>query len=157
MELTSQQLTSQSRSGQGFKNVSKVVNVPKVSKGELRVREKKEKGYHKLILWQRITELIKLVYFLTDKLPKSEEFGLKPQMRRAVVSVVSNFVEGYLKISQKHKLSFLEIAKTSLLELEAQAEICRILNYWSEKDYEIFELKRGEVGYLLFRYSSKIS
>ncbi len=120
------------------------------------MREKKEKGYHKLLLWQRITELIKLVYSLTDKLPNSENFGLKPQMRRAVVSVVSNFVEGYLKTSQKHKLSFLEITKTSLLELEAQGEICRMLNYWTEKDYETFEEKRGEVGYLLFRYSGKI-
>lgn len=120
------------------------------------VREKKEKGYHKLLVWQRITELIKLVYSLTDKLPKSEEFGLRPQMRRAVISVVSNFVEGYLKTSQKHKLSFLEIANTSLLELEAQAEICRILNYWTDKDYDDFEQKRGEVGYLLFRYSGKI-
>lgn len=120
-------------------------NVPKVSK-----------GYHKLLVWQRMVELIKLVYFLTDKLPKSEDFGLKSQMRRAAVSVVSNFVEGYLKTSQKHKLSFLEIAKTSLLELEAQAEICKMLNYWSEKDYQLFEQKRGEVGFLLFRYSNKI-
>lgn len=119
-------------------------------------REKQEKGYHKLLLWQRIVELIKLVYFLTEKLPKAEDFGLKSQMRRAVVSVVSNFVEGYLKTSRKHKLSFLEIAKTSLLELEAQAEVCRILNYWLEKDYQLFEQKRGEVGFLLFRYSSKL-
>ncbi|MCL6096213.1 MAG: four helix bundle protein [Patescibacteria group bacterium] len=117
---------------------------------------KVSKGYHKLLLWQRMTELVKLVYSLTDKLPKSEDFGLKTQMRRAAVSVVSNFVEGYLKTSQKHKLSFLEIAKTSLLELEAQAEVCKILNYWLEKDYQLFEQKRGEVGFLLFRYSSKL-
>ena len=63
------------------------------------MRDKKEKGYHKLLIWQRLKEFIKLVYALTEILPKSEEFGLKPQMRRAVVSVISNFVEGYLKLS----------------------------------------------------------
>ncbi len=63
---------------------------------------------------------------MTEKLPKSEEFGLKPQMRRAIVSTISNFVEGYLKVSTKHKKNFMEIANTSLLELEAQGEICRI-------------------------------
>ena len=119
-------------------------------------RDKKEKGYHKLLLWQRLKEFIKLVYLLTDKLPKSEEFGLRSQMRRAVVSVISNFVEGYLKISKKHKVSFLEIANTSLLELEAQAEICRILEYFSEADYDVFEQKRGEVAFLMFRYSAAI-
>jgi len=64
-----------------------------------------EKGYHKLILRQRLKDLIKLVYLLTEKLPRSEEFGLKSQMRRATVSVLSNFVEGYLKTSVKHKIN----------------------------------------------------
>lgn len=120
------------------------------------MRDKGEKGYHKLLLWQRLKEFIKLVYFLTNKLPKSEEFGLKSQMRRAIVSVISNFVEGYLKASKKHKASFLEIAKTSLLELEAQGEVCRILDYWSEEDYNNFDQKRGEVAFLLFRYTNAV-
>ena len=121
------------------------------------MRDKKEKGYHKLLLWERLREFIKLVYLLTDKLPPGENFGLKSQMRRAVVSVISNFVEGYLKTSKKHKVSFLEIANTSLLELEAQGEICRILDYWKEEDYDLFDLKRGEVGFLLFRYKEATS
>lgn len=120
------------------------------------MRDKTEKGYHKLLLWQRLREFIKLVYLLTNKLPKSEEFGLKPQMRRAGVSVLSNFVEGYLKTSNKHKISFLEIANTSLMELEAQSEICSILDYWSVDDYNLFDQRRGEVGFLLFRYAGKI-
>lgn len=120
------------------------------------MRDKREKGYHKLLIWQRLKEFLWLAYFLTSKLPKDEEFGLKSQMRRAVVSVISNCVEGYLKTSKKHKLSFLEIAQTSLQELEAQGEIYRVLNYWIEKDYDKFEEKRGEVGFLLFRYQSKL-
>ncbi|CAN5122479.1 hypothetical protein BH11PAT1_BH11PAT1_2290 [soil metagenome] len=120
------------------------------------VRDKTEKGYHKLILWQRFKELVILVYTLTEKLPKSEQFGLIPQMRRAIVSVLSNFVEGYLKTSKKHKYNFLEIANASLNELEAQGEICRILEYWTEEDYILFDEKRGEVGYLLFRYMQSV-
>jgi four helix bundle protein len=120
------------------------------------MRDKKEKSYHKLLVWKRMVELIKLVYSLTDKLPKGEEFALKSQMRRAMVSVISNFVEGYLKFSIKHKKSFMEIALTSLLELEAQSEICKILEYWTEEEYDLFEIKRGEVGFLLYRYSSAI-
>ena len=121
------------------------------------MRDKGEKGYHKLLLWSRLKELVKLVYALTDKLPQSENFGLRPQMRRCIVSVISNFVEGYLKTSKKHKISLLEIANTSLLELEAQGEVCRILEYWTENDYALFEQKRGEVGFLLFRYKKALS
>lgn len=119
-------------------------------------RNKTEKSYHKLILWKRMKEFLILTYKLTNKLPKDEEFSLKNQMRRAVVSVLSNFVEGYMKRSQKDKARFIEIAQSSLMELEAQGEICLILKYWSELEYNQFDLRRGEVGYLMFRYAQKV-
>ncbi|MEK7188754.1 MAG: four helix bundle protein [Patescibacteria group bacterium] len=118
--------------------------------------DKTEKSYHKLIVWQRLRELLVLTYKLTGKLPRSEEFGLISQMRRAVVSVISNLVEGYLKRSKKDKNRFMEIAETSLLELEAQSEICSILGYWSEKEYMDFDKKRSECSYLLYRYKLKL-
>jgi len=119
--------------------------------------DKSEKSYHKLIVWQKMRELLVLTYELMKKLPNNEEFGLKSQMRRAAVSVISNFVEGYLKRSKKEKLHFMDIAETSLLELEAQSEICLILKYWSNDDYLKFDKKRSEVGFFLFRYKSPIS
>jgi len=116
------------------------------------VRNKTEKGYHKLILWTKLKELLKLGYELIDKLPDSENYGLKPQMKRALISVMSNFVEGYLKTSKKDKARFMEISNTSLQELEAQSEACLILGFWTEQDYELFDSKRGEVGYFMYRY-----
>lgn len=118
--------------------------------------DKTEKSYHKLLVWQKMRELLLLAYKYTDKLPPSENFGIKPQMRRATVSVISNFVEGYLKRSDKEKLHYMDIAETSLLELEAQSEICLILKYWVNEEYLEFDKKRSEVGFFLFRYKSKI-
>ncbi len=118
--------------------------------------DKSSKGYHKLIVWQKLRDLLLATYNLTNKLPKSEDFGLKSQMRRAVVSSISNFVEGYLKKSKKEKLHFLEIAETSLLELEAQSEICLILKYWSEEEYQQFDKKRSVASYFLYRYRISI-
>lgn len=119
--------------------------------------DKSEKSYHKLIVWQKQRDLLVLTYTLTELLPKSEAFGLASQMRRAAVSALSNFVEGYMKKSKKEKLHFMEIAETSLLELEAQSEICLILKYWTEKQYQEFDKKRSEASYFLYRYRSKIS
>jgi len=77
-------------------------------------------------------------------------------MKRAIVSVLSNFVEGYLKKSKKEKIRFMEISETSLLELEAQGEICLILEYWDEKQFQEFDKTRSEAAYFLFRYKSSI-
>ncbi len=119
--------------------------------------DKIEKSYHKLIIWQKFRELLLQTYKLTDKLPESENFGLKSQMRRAIVSVLSNFVEGYLKKSAKEKLHYMEIAETSLLELEAQTEICLMLNYINQSEYAQLDKIRGAAAYFLYRYRSKVS
>ena len=101
-------------------------------------------------------ELVILVYSLTKKFPDAERFGLTSQMQRAAVSVLSNFVEGYLKRSTKEKLLYLERSQTSLMELEAQGEVVLLLKYIDEVMYEKFDNKRAEVGYLLHQYASKI-
>jgi len=118
---------------------------------------KDSKSYRKLILWQKFKDLLLVTYKLTEKLPKSEEFVLKPQMRRAVISIISNFVEGYLKASTKEKRHFMEISETSFLELEAQSEACLILNYWTQKDFEEFDRTRSLAAYFLHKYTIKIS
>ena len=93
-----------------------------------------------------------LVYRITDKFPKSEEFGLKSQMRRAAVSVLSQIAEGYSRKSIKDKKRFLEISTGSLFELESDIEVSNELGFLTESDYQILIMKKGEVGYLLDRY-----
>lgn len=115
------------------------------------------KSYHNLILWEKFKELLLLTYKLTSKLPDSEKYNLTSQMRRAMVSVISNFVEGYLKTSEKHKLHYMEISETSLMELEGQAEVCLILKYWLEDDYILFDKKRSEAAFFLYRYKLGIT
>lgn len=114
------------------------------------------RGYKKLLVYQRMMELIIMVYELTRKLPEEEKFGLTSQMRRASVSVLSNFVEGYIKKSGKEKLRFIEMSISSLLELEAQVDICFNLRLLDESENVHVSDKVGEVSYLLGRYASKI-
>lgn len=112
---------------------------------------KDNKGYHKLIVWQRARELVLLIYKITESFPKTEEFGLKGQLRRAAVSIVLNIVEGYRRKTTKEYLHFLNIADGSLSELEAGLELSLDLNFLPEGNYESVEKKRSEVGYLLFQ------
>lgn len=113
-------------------------------------------GYKKLIVWQEAKNLTILVYKLTGKFPKSEEYGLKSQMRRASVSVMSQIAEGWVRKSTKDKLHYLEIAEGSLLELESQGEIPTEVGYWTIKNYNEFDIQRAKVSYLLYKYKSKI-
>lgn len=120
---------------------------------------KAAKGYHRLIVWQRAYELVKLIYEITESFPKSETFGLISQMRRAAVSVVANIVEGYSRgmKSPKEALQFFSIAWGSLTELEALLEIAKgVIGEFSEEKYDKVELLRGEVGFLLSRFIKSV-
>jgi len=51
-------------------------------------------NFRNLVVWQAARTLAKNVYTSTVNYPKSEMFGLRAQMRRAVVSISSNIAEG---------------------------------------------------------------
>ena len=115
-----------------------------------------ESGYKKLIFWQEALKLVVLVYKLTEIFPKSEDYALRDQMRRAVVSVLSQIAEGWLRSSKKDKLRYLEISLGSLMEVESQAEVALAVGYWNFNNLQDFEAQRAKVCYLLVRYVSKI-
>lgn len=95
-------------------------------------------GYRKLIVWIEAKSLTLLIYKLTENFPKSEDFGMKSQMRCAVVSIMSQIAEGWLRRSKKDKLRYLEIAEGSLLELESLGEVAFEVGYWKQDNYKSF-------------------
>lgn len=85
--------------------------------------------YRDLLVWQKSICLIKEVYAEADKLPKSEEYNLKQQLKRAVVSVSLNIAEGKNRRTAKDFINFLNISKGSLAETEAILIICSELGF----------------------------
>jgi len=80
--------------------------------------------YKDLHVWQKSISVIKEVYALAEKLPKSEEYNLKQQLKRAVVSVSLNIAEGKNRHTAKDFINFLNISKGSLAETDAILTIC---------------------------------
>lgn len=95
----------------------------------------KIQSYKDLLVWQKAMDLVILVYKLTDKFPKTEIYGLTAQIRRCVVSIVSNIAEGKFRGSRKDFRQFLIIAFASGAELETQLEIAKRLGYANPNDF----------------------
>lgn len=117
----------------------------------------KDRGYHKLIIWQKGKVLLKLIYQKTESFPHSEQFGLQSQLRRAILSVLLNIVEGHRRNTTKDFLKFLNIADASLVEVEACIEIALDLRFITQKDFDELEKLRDELAIILQSFVRSVS
>jgi len=113
-------------------------------------------SYHKLTAYQKARELILLIYKITKDYPKEEQFSLVTQMRRAVVSIVANIVEGYSKKSTKEYSRFLDIAIGSSTELKVFLEISSDLKYLTTETYTKADNLLTEIRKLLYTYKKSL-
>lgn len=71
-------------------------------------------------------------YKTTSVLPREERYNLIQQIRRAALSVKLNLAEGSSRKSLKERFRYYEIARGSLIEIDAAIETASDLSYVSE-------------------------
>jgi four helix bundle protein len=106
-------------------------------------------SYKDLTVWKRAMELVIAMYELTESFPRSEQYGLTSQMRRAAVSIPSNIAEGRRRGHRKEFIQFLLNAYSSGAELETQIEIAKQLSETKELNYKKVESILEEVMKML--------
>jgi len=114
------------------------------------------RNYTHLLAWQKSMDLVECLYRATVDFPKEERYGLRSQMRRAVVAIPSNIAEGQGRNSRRVFLRFLSIAHGSLRELETQIHICVRLGYLMTPLGQARDTQCAEVGRLLNGLSSSL-
>jgi len=103
--------------------------------------------YRDLIVWQKAIAFVTEIYRITKEFPKDEMYGLTSQIRRAAVSIPSNFAEGQGRLTRGEFRQFLGHARGSYAEVETQLIIARNLGFVQNSD-DLFD-RLAEVGRLL--------
>ncbi|HET7897481.1 MAG TPA: four helix bundle protein [Flavisolibacter sp.] len=81
-------------------------------------------------------EFVQECYKATKNLPVEERFNLSSQIRRAALSVHLNIAEGCSRKSEMERKRYFEIARGSLIEVDAALDICEALGYYNYTDAE---------------------
>ncbi len=106
-------------------------------------------GHRKLTVWRKSMALVEHCYRLTEQFPRTEQFGLCAQMRRAAVSIPSNIAEGHNRRSRGAFSNHVGIALGSQAELETQVELAVRLGFVDAVAAEPTRSAAAEVGRLL--------
>ncbi len=91
-------------------------------------------NYRDLDAWNVAMDLCVMAYSVAGLLPRSEQFELSSQMRRAAVSVPSNIAEGHAFGTPTRCIFHLRVAVASIGELDTQFEVAVRLNFVTESD-----------------------
>ena len=114
------------------------------------------KDFTDMPVWQKALEVGEMVFLMTSELPKSEDYGLTSQLRRASTSVPLNIAEGWGRGSNKSFANFLKIARGSLFEVETILEICFRLDYINNETINTLRNEIEQIGKMINSFIKKL-
>lgn len=105
--------------------------------------------FEDLRVWQNARKLANMIYDFSSFGDFARDFGLRDQMRRAAVSVMSNIAEGFESRTQAMFIEYLGRAKASAGEVRAQLYLALDRNYIDEtqmkKAHELARICSGQL------------
>lgn len=94
----------------------------------------KVERFEDLQVWQMAHDLSVVIYKMTMDGEFSRDWGLRGQIQRAAVSVMSNIAEGFERYSRQEFKQFLSIARGSCAEVRSQIQLAKSLGYVADSD-----------------------
>ena len=94
------------------------------------------RNFEDLNVWKQARQLTQEVYRLTKTEQFLKDFGLRDQIRRAAISVMSNIAEGFERGGNQEFVQFLYVAKVSCGEVRSQLYVALDQGYTTANDSE---------------------
>ena len=109
----------------------------------------KIKDFKELDCWKKSRVLVKTIYDASRNERFARDFGLRDQIRRAAVSVMSNIAEGFGTNSDKDFIRYLSISIRSAYEVESQLYVARDQDYISDAEFKEIDALLGSTMNLM--------
>lgn len=111
--------------------------------------DRKIERFEDFVAWQKARVLTAKIYQVTGDGAFARDYGLKDQIRRAVVSITSNIAEGFERGRPAEFQHFLSIAKGSCAELRSQLYVALDVGYLRQEDFGALLTQATEVGQII--------
>ena len=105
--------------------------------------------FEQIEAWQDARKLTNALYELTSEGKFARDFGLRDQIRRAAVSVMSNIAAGFELGGDKEFIQFLSLAKGSAGEIRSQLYVALDQQYLSQTQFDDLANQAVQIGKLL--------
>lgn len=84
-------------------------------------------------VWQNASGVVEKVYAICSKLPRSEEYALSSQLKRAALSITANIADAFGRSHSKDKINFYYYATGSAFEVRNHLIVGCNLKFFTKK------------------------
>jgi four helix bundle protein len=105
--------------------------------------------FEDLIAWQKARALTKDIYLLTATERFARDFGLRNQIQRASISIMSNIAEGFERGGNAEFHQYLVVAKASCAEVRSDLYVALDTNYITKDQFQNALAQAEEVGRII--------
>ena len=102
------------------------------------------KRFEDLHCWKSARELLNMIYEATNQSAFNRDYGLRDQIRRAAVSVMSNIAEGFNAGSDAEFMRFLSFSRRSVSETQSQSYVALDQTYITQDTFNRIYAKANE-------------
>ena len=122
----------------------------------------KIRKFEEIEIWQLARKLTKRFYKLTNIGEIKRDFGLRDQIRRATISIMSNIAEGFESQTQALFISYLGRSKASAGEVRSQLYVLLDLGYINQEEFtfmleNVKQISRSFYKFIMYLKSQPIS
>ena len=93
------------------------------------------KRFEEIESWKKARELTNRIYKVSRSGDFARDFGLRDQIRKASVSIMSNIAEGHDRGGTREFIQFLSTAKGSAAEVRCQLYVAADQGYIDENEF----------------------
>jgi four helix bundle protein len=118
----------------------------------------KVQRFEDLKCWQAARALVKEVYLVCEEGKLAKDYDTKGQLKKAALTTMNNIAEGFGRFSRKDFIRFLDIAQSSVLEVQSMLYVLEDLEYLMADKLTTLRLKSEETKNLtlgLIKYLRK--
>ncbi len=116
--------------------------------GSWKMRDRIEK-FEDLEAWKTVRGLVAAVYKLTTALDIARDYGLRSQLQRAAVPIMSNVAEGFERLSLPEKRQFYNVARASCGEVRSLSYVIGDVHPRLEPATQSLRVEIGKCGRLI--------
>src|SRR5579862_6183897 len=122
-------------------------------KRKMENNNKKEfRQFEDMKVWQDARNLTRSIYDICNTGKLQKDYGLRDQIQRSAVSIMSNIAEGHERNSSKEFIVFLGYAKGSVGELRAQIYVALDVGYIPKEDFALLSSQCIEISSQLSKF-----